>query len=75
VASNQRGGNVADFITTTQAAAIIGCTDSRVRQLVRAGMIPGVVKAGPRAVLIPRRQAEKLRDHPSEVGRPRNRAG
>jgi len=63
--------SVANFVTTTQAAKIIGCTDSRVRQLVRAGMINGVVKVGPRAVLIPRKEAEKLRDHPSSTGRPR----
>lgn len=75
MASKTGGGDkVADMLTTTQAAKIIGCTDSRVRQLVRAGLIPHV-KVGPRAVLISQQEAEKMRDKPHTTGRPRTNAG
>ena len=59
------------LFTTKQAAAFIGCTPNRVRQLVRANKIKGIVDYGQRAQLIPEPSAKQIRDKPSGVGRPR----
>ncbi len=61
---SSRSLSVSQFVSTAEAATIIGCTDGRVRQMVRAGDITGVVRMSPRVVLIPRKQAEKIRDNP-----------
>jgi excisionase family DNA binding protein len=67
-----RGRKVAeDFLTVAQAAEVIGCTEGRVRQLIREGKISGIQELSERIRLIPRSQAEKLRDIPHTVGRPR----
>lgn len=59
-----RDAILSKYISTSEAAEIIGVTDGRVRQMIRAGDIPGVIQLSPRATLIPRKQAEKLRDNP-----------
>lgn len=45
-------GNVTYF-NVSEAVAAIGCTDGWVRSMCREGRIPGAVKAGERAWLIP----------------------
>lgn len=56
---------VQDFVNVQEAAAIIGCTDGRIRQMLLDGTMQGV-KANERAWLIPRkivdREARKRRD-------------
>lgn len=59
-----------NFLTSTEAAALIGCTDGRVRQLLRDGELLGK-KIGKRMWLIPEDEAKKIRDLPIETGRPR----
>lgn len=59
-----------DFFTTTEAAAFIGCSDGRVRQLIRDGEIDAE-KAGPRMWLISKDEAEKIKKNPAKTGRPR----
>lgn len=62
-----------DYCTTTEAAEIVGVTDSYIRRLVRNDEIPHV-SVGPRAILIPRLAAEKMRDSSAKTGRPRSRS-
>lgn len=45
---------VQDFVNVQEAAAMIGCTDGRVRQMLIDGTLKGV-KANERAWLIPKR--------------------
>jgi excisionase family DNA binding protein len=59
-----------NFLTPTEAASVIGCTDGRVRQLLRDGKLSGE-KIGVRMWLIPEGEAQKMRDLPAETGRPR----
>lgn len=66
-----RRSSVSDeFCTVAQAAAIIGCTDGRVRQLIREKKIR-VDKISERIQLIPKTEAVRLRDTHHNVGRPR----
>ncbi len=37
-------GNEIDWLSTTVAARLLGKTDSRIRQMVRAGRFPGAVR-------------------------------
>ena len=54
------------YITTSEAAKIIGCVDSRVRQLLRDGIIAGE-RVG-RDWLVERKSAEKYRDTERKPG-------
>lgn len=54
--------SAADYISTTEAADIIGVNDSRVRQLLRAGELSG--KRFGRDWLILRRDAERFQRSP-----------
>lgn len=64
--------DIAEFVNVEEAADIIGCTGGRIRQmLTREKCIGGAVKINQRAWLIPRQEAERLRDIESGVGRPR----
>lgn len=60
-----------DFLTVAQAAAVIGCTDGRVRQLIRDKVIKGVQELSERIRLVPKSEAEKVRDTHHGIGRPR----
>jgi excisionase family DNA binding protein len=62
------------YLSAQEAADFIGCTDGRVRQLVRANLIRGAVRVGKRALLIPVSEAERLRENPKKTGRPRKSA-
>lgn len=67
-----RSPKVSDkFLTVAQAAEIIGCTDGRVRQLIREKKINGVDNVSERIRLIPKEEAYRLRDTHHNVGRPR----
>lgn len=50
-----------DYLTTTDAAKMIGVTDSYIRRLARQNRISSR-KLGPRAVMILAKDAEKMRD-------------
>lgn len=63
---------VADLVSTKMAAEIIGCTSSWVQRMIREEKIEGVIRLGPRQIFLPRSTAEKIRDNPSSVGRPRS---
>lgn len=65
---------VEQFVNAREAAAIIGCTDGRVRQLLLSGELEGV-KANERAWLILRCEAERMRDVEHGTGRPRKLQG
>lgn len=54
------------YITTSEAAEIIGCVDSRVRQLLREGAIAGE-RVG-RDWLVDKRSAERYRDSERKRG-------
>jgi excisionase family DNA binding protein len=60
------------FFTVSQAAAYIGCTESYIRQLLRAQIIAGE-KIGQRAWIIPISEAEHLKKSTptGKPGRPR----
>jgi len=45
---------VQDFVNVQEAAALIGCTDGRIRQMLLDGTMHGV-KANERAWLIPKK--------------------
>jgi excisionase family DNA binding protein len=61
-------------ITTSVAAQLIGCSEGRVRQLLRAGLLRGA-RIG-RDWLVDRADAERVRDEPKTEtrGYPRGRA-
>jgi hypothetical protein len=64
--------DIAEFVNVQEAADIIGCTGGRIRQmLTREKCIDGARKINRRAWLIPRQEAERLRDIVATVGRPR----
>jgi excisionase family DNA binding protein len=56
-----------DYITTSEAAEIIGCVDSRVRQLLRAGTLDG--KRLGRDWLVSRNSAEGYSEKERKPGR------
>jgi excisionase family DNA binding protein len=60
-----------DLITTKEAAAIVGVTEGRIRQLHREGTLPAQ-KVDGRTWLYPRSEAEKLAERKSGPGRPRS---
>lgn len=57
------------FYTVSDAAAALGITVGRIRQLVREGIIKPV-EIDNRSYLIPEKEVEKL-STPSSLGRPR----
>jgi excisionase family DNA binding protein len=56
-----------NYVTTSEAAEIIGCVDSRVRQLLRAGKVAG--RRVGRDWLVDRASAERWRDSDRKPGR------
>jgi excisionase family DNA binding protein len=60
-----------DAISLTDAAELIGVTTSRVRQMARNGEIRAE-KLGPRSWVVSRVDAERLKNSPAKVGRPRS---
>ena len=63
---------LSDYLTTQQAAVMIGCTDRYVRRLRDDGAFgSGVVQLGPRSFLLPFKAVEKIANEQHKVGRPR----
>ena len=59
------------FVTVGEAATIIGCTDSRVRQLLISGDIDGQ-KFGEKMWMVPKSEAERVKNTAKTgPGRPR----
>lgn len=58
------------FYTTAEAAEVIGITQGRLCQLLRAGILKGR-KAGQQTWLIPKREVERFQSTPQKTGRPR----
>jgi excisionase family DNA binding protein len=63
---------VGKYVSTTEAAEIIGVSRTRVIQLLGAGELPGE-KINSRAWLIVRKDAEKMANRQYTTGRPRSR--
>jgi excisionase family DNA binding protein len=61
---------VGQFVSVSEAAEILGCTDGRIRQMLRAGEIEGI-KLNERAWAIPKKAAEKAAKNTPTTGRPR----
>jgi excisionase family DNA binding protein len=59
-----------NLLTTEEAATLIGCTESRVCQLLRDKTIKGI-KFNERAWAVDRDSAIEYRDAPQHTGRPR----
>lgn len=62
---------LSDYVNPTQAAEIIGCTDGRVHQMLRAKEFKDIIPVGKRRFLIARKEVEKVADSPAATGRPR----
>lgn len=62
---------LSDYVTPTDAAAIIGCTKGRVYQKLREGDFKNVIVVGKKRVLIDRRECEQVAKSPEKTGRPR----
>jgi len=61
------------YFGVTEAAAAIGITPSRLRQMLRAGLAHGE-KLAERAWIVPKKEVERLKKTPSKRGRPRSAA-
>lgn len=59
-----------DLVSVSEAAEILGCTEGRIHQLLRAGTLPGK-KLNERAWAINRADIESLAETPQTRGRPR----
>lgn len=59
------------YCSVDEAAEIIGCTDGRVRQLLRAGELKGV-KINARAWVVETKDASRVADIEHKSGRPRS---
>jgi excisionase family DNA binding protein len=64
---------VGKYVSTTEAAEIIGVSRTRVIQLLGAGELKGE-KINARAWLIERQEAERVAGKPYTTGRPRSNA-
>lgn len=63
-----------DYCDTTEAAAILGCTTARVRQLRQAGAFGGedkLLPVGGQMLLMPRKNVERYAKKSVTLGRPR----
>jgi excisionase family DNA binding protein len=61
-----------DAISVTDAAGLIGVTNSYVRRLCREGHLRSI-KLGERAWAVSRVDAEKMAENPQQTGRPRQK--
>lgn len=59
-----------DLISIADACKILGCTEGRVRQLLKAGEIEGEQRMG-RTWIVSRKSVERRAKQPKTVGRPR----
>ena len=63
--------NVGKYVSTSEAAEIIGVTRTRIIQMLGDGDLPGE-KINSRAWLIERKEAEKVANLAYRTGRPRS---
>ena len=61
---------VGQFVSVNEAAHILGCTDGRIRQMLREGILDGL-KLNAKAWAIPRKAVEKAAKNTPTTGRPR----
>ena len=68
--SNRR---LQEYVTTAQAAAIVGMSRVAIWQAIQRGELPGAEQfGGPNGPwMVPRSEAVHLRDHPHDAGKPR----
>lgn len=59
------------WMTSTEAAELIGCSSAHVRFLANEGHLTGE-KVGPRMWLIEKKSAQDFAKKPAKVGRPRS---
>lgn len=62
-----------NYVSPTAAAAIVGCTDGRIYQMLRAKEFRDTIPVGKRSVLISRKEVEAIAKEPAKTGRPRKR--
>jgi hypothetical protein len=61
---------VGKFVSVNEAAGILGCTDGRIRQMLRGGTLPGL-KLNQRAWALLRKDVERASKKHPQTGRPR----
>jgi hypothetical protein len=62
---------IADYVSPSDAAGIIGCTDGRIYQMLRDKEFRNLLPIGKNRVMILRKEAEKIASSPAKTGRPR----
>lgn len=63
---------ITDYVSPSEAAAIIGCTDGRIYQMLRGTEFKGAtLPIGKNRVLILRKRVEQIASSPAKTGRPR----
>lgn len=62
---------LSDYVNPAEAAEIIGCTDGRIYQLLRAGEFKRRIPIGKRSYLLLRKDCERIAKTPAKTGRPR----
>jgi hypothetical protein len=64
---------LADYVSPSKAADLVGCTKGRIYQMLRGGEFRDLIPVGKRSVLIGRKEVEKIANNPSATGRPRKK--
>jgi len=62
-----------NYLNTSEAANVIGCTDAHVRRMLIEGTMKGKKVSG-RSWMVPRKEAERVAARQAPTGRPRKRA-
>ena len=62
---------LANYASPDEAAAIIGCTNGRIYQLLKAKAFRDVLRIGKRMVLVSKKEAVRIAREPAKTGRPR----
>lgn len=65
--------DISKYVSATEAAEIIGCTRVAVWHMLNRGRLVGEQVGG--RWLIKRKEAERARDNPAPLGRPRKKKG
>ena len=58
------------YLTTDEAAAKLGVSGARVRQIIKAGLLKGVEKIG-QINMIPEKEVERVKAMDRKAGRPK----
>ena len=62
---------LADYVSPSSAAEIIGCTDGRIYQMLRDREFHNLLPIGKNRVMISRKEVERIAHSPAKTGRPR----